>query len=48
MTVTRRPELLDVLAVLASPGDPEIRTGDVGTLRPEHVLALNRGRTRVS
>ena len=74
MTGTRRPNLLDVVAVLASPNDPEIQAGDVGTvvellppdaveveflgrdgrtryvgtLRLEHVLALNRERTRVA
>ena len=74
MTGARRPKLLDVVAVLASPDDPEIQTGDVGTvvellppdaveveflgrdgrtrhlgtLRLEHVLALNRERTRTA
>ncbi len=74
MTEPRRPELLDLVAVLASPGDPEVRAGDVGTvveflppdaveveflsrdgrtrhvgtLRLEHVLALNRERIRVA
>ena len=32
MTEPRRPELLDLVAVLASPGDPEVRAGDVGTV----------------
>ena len=32
MTESRRPELLDLVAVLASPGDPEVRAGDVGTV----------------
>ena len=74
MTGTRRPKLLDAVAVLASPDDPQIQAGDVGTvvellppdavevellgcdgrtrhvgtLRLEHVLALNRERTRVA
>lgn len=74
MTGARRPKLLDVVAVLSSPDDPEIQAGDVGTvvellppdaveveflgrdgrtrhvgtLRLEHVLALNRERTRVA
>ncbi len=53
MTGPRRPELLDLVAVLASPGDPEIRAGDVGTvvelLPPDAVEVefLSRdGRTR--
>ncbi len=32
MTEARRPELLDMVAVLASPDDPEIRTGNFGTV----------------
>lgn len=32
MTGTRQPKLLDMVAVLASPDDPEIRAGDVGTV----------------
>ena len=53
MTGTRQPKLLDMVAVLASPGDPEIRAGDVGTvvefLPPDAVEVefLSRdGRTR--
>ena len=53
MSEPRRPKLLDMVAVLASPGDPEIRAGDVGTvvelLPPDAVEVefLSRdGRTR--
>ena len=53
MTGTRQPKLLDMVVVLASPGDPEIRAGDVGTvvefLPPDAVEVefLSRdGRTR--
>ena len=53
LTESRRPELLDLVAVLASPGDPEVRAGDVGTvvelLPPDAVEVefLSRdGRTR--
>lgn len=53
MTEPRRPKLLDLVAVLASPADPEIRAGDVGTvvefLPPDAVEVefLSRdGRTR--
>ena len=53
MTTARRLELLDMVAVLNGSGDPEIRTGDVGTvvelLPPDGVEVefLSRdGRTR--
>lgn len=53
MTEPRRLKLLDMVAVLASPGDSEICVGDVGTivefLPPDAVEVefLNRdGRTR--
>lgn len=53
MTESRRPELLDLVAVLASPADSEVRAGDVGTvvefLPPDAVEVefLSRdGRTR--
>ena len=53
MTTARRLALLDMVAVLNGPGDPEIRAGDVGTvvelLPPDGVEVefLSRdGRTR--
>ena len=53
MTESRRPELLDLVAVLASLADSEVRAGDVGTvvefLPPDAVEVefLSRdGRTR--
>lgn len=32
LTEPRQPKLLDLVAVLASPADQEIRAGDVGTV----------------